>query len=147
PDTGVEEQIVDVLEPDALLVDVVLAVPVAEEAPRDLDLLVPCELAREGLVAGGEGDRHLREPHGGPQLGPPEDHVLHRRAAELLGALLAETPLHGVDDVRLAAAVRADDARESGAEVERSAIGERLEALELELSDVHDRPAGWRGLC
>src|SRR5207237_6868661 len=38
-----------------------------------------------------------------------EDDVLHRLAAEVLRALLAEHPADGIDDVRLTAAVRADD--------------------------------------
>ena len=55
---------------------------------------------------------------------PLEDHVLHALAAQALGALLAEHPRDGVDDVALAAAVGADDGGDAGVEGELGAIGE-----------------------
>src|SRR5262249_37758345 len=59
-------------------------------------------------------------------------------AAEVLGALLAHAPADGVDDVRLAASVRADDADDVGVEVNDGPVHEGLEPADLELSDAHD---------
>ena len=66
-----------------------------------------------------------------------EDHVLHRLAADRERALLAERPEDGVGDVRLAGAVRADDDRHAGPEVERRAVREGLEALHRDRAQVH----------
>ena len=46
-------------------------------------------------------------PSGGAAGGAGEDDVLHLAAAQRLGALLADHPGEGVDDVGLAGAVRA----------------------------------------
>ena len=53
------------------------------------------------------------------------------------GALLAHAPADRVDDVRLAAAVRTDDADDVVVEVDDRAVDERLEPANLELFDVH----------
>ena len=51
-------------------------------------------------------------------------------------------PADGVDDVRLAAAVRPDDARDVVVEVDDRTVDERLEAADLELLDLHQFPFG-----
>jgi hypothetical protein len=66
-----------------------------------------------------------------------EDDVLHRLAADGERRLLAHRPQHRVGHVRLARAVRADDDRHPGREVELRAVGERLEALEGQRAQVH----------
>jgi hypothetical protein len=53
------------------------------------------------------------------------------------GALLAEHPADGVDDVRLAAAVRTDDAGDARGQLEHGAFHERLEPVQLDLLDAH----------
>ena len=109
-------------------VDEVLGLARAEVAPRDQDLAQrspapaggprPAHRPRPArrsaarsqvLVVALEQQRHLRHAER-PVVGVAgEDDVLHRGAAEMLRALLAEHPADRVDDVRLAAAVRADD--------------------------------------
>src|SRR5262249_51547131 len=66
-----------------------------------------------------------------------EDHVFHRVAAELAGALLAEHPANRVRNVRLAATVRSDDARDAVAQLHDRLVDEGLEALDLELLEKH----------
>jgi len=46
---------------------------------------------------------------------------------------LAQHPAHGVDDVRLAAAVGADDAYQLSGDGDMSGIYERLETCEIDL--------------
>ena len=69
-------------------------------------------------------------------LRPPapavEDDVGHLLAAQTLGALLAEHPLDGVDDVRFAGAVGTDDHRDAGRKLEPRLVGKALEAGEFE---------------
>ena len=61
-----------------------------------------------------------------------EDHVGHLAAAEALDALLAQHPLDGVDDVRLARAVRPHHHRDARRKLEPGAVGEALETDDFE---------------
>jgi hypothetical protein len=66
-------------------------------------------------------------------------------SAELLDTLLPETPSYSVDHVGLATAVGTHDARDTGREVEDGAVWKRLEAVKLQLANVHgglDRAVG-----
>ena len=65
------------------------------------------------------------------------DHVLHRLAADAQRALLAERPEDRVGDVRLAAAVRADDHADARRKLELGALGEGLEALDGDRAEMH----------
>ena len=61
----------------------------------------------------------------------------HGVAAQVLGGQLAHDPAHGVDDVRLAAAVGPDDAGEIAGKADRGGIGERLESGDFDLGQAH----------
>ena len=105
---GVHEQLVDVAQAAELAVHQVLALAVPVEAARD-------DALGRSVGAVAVEARDLQVDLGHLQRlaarGAVEDHVLHRRAAQALDALLAEHPVDRVRDVALAAAVRADDAR------------------------------------
>ena len=70
-------------------------------------------------------------------LAAGEDDVLHRPAAQVLGALLAHGPADGVHDVGLAAAVRAHDPGDPVSETEDDPVHEALEPNDLEPLDAH----------
>src|SRR5690606_1774562 len=70
-----------------------------------------------------------------------EDHVLHVASAQRFSALLAEAPPDGIQDVALAAAVRADDGGHAFLELDDSAVGEGFEAGHFDLLEVHVAPA------
>ena len=55
--------------------------------------------------------RDLGQAEAAARAGAVEDDVGHLAAAQALGALLAEHPADGVDDVALARAVGPDDGR------------------------------------
>ena len=80
---------------------------------------------------------HLGAPERTARGGAGEDDVLHLAAAQRLGALLAHHPGERVDDVRLAGAVRADDAGDARLEGEGRRLRERLEALERQALQIH----------
>ena len=137
---GAEEEIRDVAEPDRGLVDEVIAVAAAVQAAGHGDLGVLAELEGDlARVVVLEGERDLGEVVRGARVGAVEDDVLHAAAAEVLRALLAHAPADGVDDVRLAAAVGADDAEDVVVEVDDRAVDERLEPDHLKLLDLHPR--------
>ena len=97
---------------------------------RDLERLV-----REPDVV--ERQRHLGHRRRAAGLGAREDDVFHRLAAQVLGALLAHAPADGIDDVGLAAPVRADHAGDRLADVDDRTVAERLEADDLDPLDAH----------
>jgi hypothetical protein len=65
------------------------------------------------------------------------DHVLHRGPADRPRALLAERPQHRIGDVALARAVRPDDHADAGRELKAHPLGEGLEALHRDRSQIH----------
>ena len=85
-----------------------------------------------GQVEAGIDQRHGDggEPHRLAFAGSGEDDILHPGAAQGLGRLLAQHPVDRIRQVGLAAAIRTDDARDSGpAEPQLGPVGEGLEPL------------------
>ena len=115
-DAGVAEQLLDVEQPHLVAVDLVLALAGAVHAAGDRHLGV---LDRQRAVGVVDRERHLGAAEGGAAGGAGEDDVLHLAAAQALGALLAEDPGDGVDDVGLARPVGADDGGDPGLEPQR----------------------------
>ena len=68
-----------------------------------------------------------------------EDHVFGLAGAQRAAGVLAQHPAQRVGDVRLAGAVRADDARHAGRELQLRLVGEALEALDVESLKIHSR--------
>ena len=148
-DAGVHEEIVDVLEAAGGPVDQVLGLAVAEDAPGDPDL-VP--LHAELLLALGKGHRDLGHVVGLAGVGAAEDDIRHFTAAQGLCRLFAKHPADGVQDVRLAAAVGADDGGHSTVEAQGGLRGEGFESDQFEGLKKHgkggemrrDLSVGWR---
>ena len=116
-DPAVGEQLLDVEQSARGAVDGVLGATVAEHRPGDRHLGVVDRQRAVGVVdrQADLGAAQRRAPGGAG-----EDDVLHLAAAQALGALLPHDPGEGVDDVGLAGAVGADDARDAGLEAHAS---------------------------
>src|SRR5690606_13247214 len=131
---GVAEEVEDVLQPARRAVQLVLAATLAEEDPPDLDLIV-----RDGqaLLLVRKDERDLR-PVQGPAFGRAlEDRLLHLRAPDRRGALLPEDPAHGIADVRLPTPVRSHDGGDPVVEPHFVAVGEGLESVKVETTELH----------
>ena len=129
PGTGIREQHLDVARARLAAVDAVGRAVAAADPARDL------ELARLGEAGQALRPPAQLEPHLGhvvrrARRRAVEDHVLHLVAAQALGRALAHGPAQRLDDVGLAAAVRADDAGQAGLELQLDRLGERLEAAD-----------------
>ena len=129
PRAAAEEHFLDVFEPRKCTVDEVLALAVAVHAPRQLDFIA-IELELPFRVV--EGHRHLGHAEAFAGTGAVENHVGHLAAAQALRRLFAENPLDGIDDVRFAAAVGADDRRHARRKIEPRLVGKRLKANQLQ---------------
>ncbi len=167
-ETGVHQELVDVLEPADLPVDQILALtrsiqpadhfdmPVRDRE-KSVAIAVPVHgsmpvpvAARLGLVArvmplrrGRRGDvreqqTHFRGPGGLAGVAAAEDHVFHPVAAQALRALLAQHPRDRIGDIALAAPVRADDGGDPLVEGKLRPIRKGLETGDLEALQAHD---------
>ena len=137
---GVHEQLVDVAQAARGFVEEILALAVAVDAARDSDL-VP--IGAEFLFAFGEGHRDLGHAERGAAVGAAENDIGHFAAAEGFCGLLAENPAHGVEDIRLSAAVRADDGGDAAVEIQDGFCGEGFEADDFEGLQIHGRLVEW----
>jgi hypothetical protein len=119
---------------------------VVELFERGVDVL-DVRLFLDRLVAH-HVEHDLGHPRGLAALRALEDDVLHLAAAEVLHLLLAEHPRDGVGDVRLAAAVGADDRGDTAAgEDEVCVVCEGLEAGDFEaLEFEHAARSGLNGM-
>ena len=143
-ETRVAQQLLHVEQAARLAVDRVLTRAVAEEGATDRHLAV---VDRQRPVAVVDRQLHLGAAERSARGRAGEDDVFHLSAAQGLRALLAHDPGECVDDVRLARAVRSDDARDPGLQDERGRLRERLEAFERDALQVHPTSfalVGWR---
>ena len=81
-------------------------------------------------------DRNLGKVTRRARRGPGENHVVHAPAAKRLRARFAHRPTERFEKVGLAAAIGANDARQSSLDPELGRLDEALEAAELEASDL-----------
>jgi len=131
---GVGQQLLDVEQPADGAVDGVLALPRAVQVAGDRHLAV-LDGQQPGGVVDGEGD--LGPAQGAAAARAGEDDVLHLAAAQGLGALLAQHPGDGVDDVGFPGAVGADDDRDPRLEVQGGLFRERLEPAQGQRLEEH----------
>ena len=122
------KQGLDVARAGLLAVDAEGAAAAALDAAADRELGGLVEGGGERRLAGFEGQRHLGEVAGRAGGGAGEDHVLHLAAADGAGARLAHHEAQRIDDVRLAASVRPDDAGQARPDLDHGRLGEALEA-------------------
>ena len=129
PGSRPEKKIADVFKPGRHSVDEIFRLPRAVDAAANLHFVdvegkhaLPIVEVEQGL-----GER--RRFAVGRAI---EDDVGHLLSAQAFRALVAEDPLDRIDDVALAAAVGTDDTGNAGGEFEAGAVGEALEAEQIE---------------
>ena len=134
-DAGVQQQLIDVLQPADLAVDGVLAVARAVVPPAQRHL---GGVEAEGVVAVVQRQPDRRVAHRPPPGGAAEDDVLHLAgAAQLPAAGLAQHPADGVGQVALARAVGPHHRGDPFVKGDLHLVGEALEPLDLQLFEDH----------
>ena len=126
------EQVLEVAQPHALLVEQVVVLAAAVQPAPELEHAV---LHRQQPVGVVEDERHVGHALGAALLGARPDDVLALADAER-AALLAERPAERVREVRLARAVGPDHRADPGPELDQGPLGERLEALDAEAEEA-----------
>ena len=136
-ETGAEKHVHHVTTAALGGVQEVLGVPLATDLALDRDLRVGGESPSEAPVAVVEHELHrgLRERLAG--VGAGEHDIGHGSAAKMAGGELAHDPAHRVDDVRLATAVRTDNADQIAGKGYRGGVDEGLEARQPDLAQAH----------
>ena len=134
---GVGEEHGDVAGARLAAVGAVGGAGLAGDAADDLELVVVVEAGGGAAVAVVEGEGDLGVVARGAGARAVEDDVLHAVAAHDRGAVLAHDPAQGFEQVRLAAAVRADDAGQARRDDELGGVDEALEAEEAQAGEVH----------
>ena len=131
---GVGEQQRDVLLADVAAVDPVGRAGAALDPAGDLALAVGLvvRLARFAL----DQQRDFGEVARRPGRGAGEDDVLHPAAAQRLGGAFAHHPADRFQQVRLAAAVGADDAGQPRLDAQLGGLDEALEAAEFQPAEA-----------
>ena len=111
-ETRAEEQLRDVLASAADAVQKVCGLPIARDHALERHLVVACVLSCECAVGIVEHELHGCSPNRLARRRAVEHDVGHGITAQMLRGDLAHDPADGIDDVGLAAAIRADDADE-----------------------------------
>ena len=131
------EELLHVAAAHGLTVDRIRGVAVARDDALHGEFRIGAPGAFERPVRF-EDQLHARASELRAGRGAREDEFGHAGfAAQFRGAPFAQHPPHGVDDVRLAAAVRAHDGRERNVDVDDGEIGEAFEAGDFDLSKTH----------
>ena len=126
--TGIHKGLVNILEPDQIVIDAVFAFSAAVKAAGK-DYLVCVNIDAAVGIIDKKADPGKTGRFAGN--GAAEDNVLHLGAAQTLDRLFAEYPFDGVADVAFAAAVGAYDNGDAVIEGQLGAVGERFEPLHL----------------
>ena len=121
----------------SLAVDAIGRAGLALDAAGDLDRLVVVEGGRRAAVGIVEHEPDFGDVARRPLAGAGEDDVVHARAAHGLVRALAHHPAQSLDEIRLAAAVRPDDAGQSRLDLELGGVAEALEAGQTQALELH----------
>ena len=130
------EQQLDVARAHLAAVDPERRAEAASDPPGQLELVVVAEL-RPCPVDPPQLHRDVGEIVSRPRRGAGEDHVVHLAAAQAARRGLAHHPAQGLDEVRLAAAVRTHDPGQAGLDQQLGRVDERLESGQAQLGDLH----------
>ena len=126
-DACIAEKVYNIAQTAGRAVEFVLALAAAVDAAGNLDF---GKVHRQRLVLVVERQRHFAKRQAAALFRAVENDILHLRAAQRLGTLLAKHPAHRVGDVGLAAAVRADDAGNPVFKCHLHAVRKGLEPVE-----------------
>ena len=135
----VHEQVVDVLESAKRVVDAILRLSIAEHAAGDRDFIV-IDLQRFLAIGHGQGD--FRHALSLALFRAVENDIGHLPTAQSFGRSFSENPANGIDDIRFAAAIRADDPRHTRGEFKDGLVRKRLEAVNFERFEIHRSRSG-----
>ena len=144
---GVGQQLLDVAGPRAAPVDAVAAGAAARQAADHFDYrLIAVRRRRQPLMIV-KRQRHLGKVTGRPGRCPGKDDVVQFRRPNLPGRAFAHNPAQRLDQIRFAAAVRADNSGQAGLDPQFGRFDEgfkagKAQAVELQYRSLRLHPSG-----
>ncbi len=136
---GVRKQDLHVAGAHLASVDAIGGTRLALDPARDVEVVLVVDRRRRRALAVVDGHRHFGVIARGAIAGAREDHRIHVGGAQRLVRRLAHHPAERFHQVRLAAAVRSDDAGQSRFDMEIGRLNEGLEAVQAEARQFHGR--------
>ena len=118
--------------PDAI--KIIVGLTVAADRPFDRNFVVVGPLPAQLAIAVIEHQFDRGLPHRLAGIGTVKHHIGHGVAAQLLGRGFTHDPAHGIDDIRLAAAIGANNANKFTGELNGGRVDKGLETRNFELS-------------
>ena len=134
----IREQLDDVQQPARGAVERVGRLAVAEQGAGDLHLAGRHRQHSVGVV---DRQRDLGPAQCRLVSSAREDHIVHPGGAHRARRLSAQNPSHRVHNIRLAAAIGADDDGDARLQANGGRLGEGLEALQRQRLQIHGRDA------
>ena len=136
---GVGEQQLHVARARLAAIDAIGRAGFALDPAGDLDRLEIVECGRGQAIGIVEYEADFRDVARRTFAGPGEDHVVHAGATHVLVGALAHHPAHGLDEIRLAAAVGPDNAGEARLDLELGGLAKALESGQSQPLEFHGR--------
>ena len=137
PGRGIGKQHGDVARAHLAPVDAENRALLAHDAARNFECLGIVECGRGCAVAVVDHDRDFGVIARGAVGVAGEDHVVHLGRAHGLVGGFSHDPAHGFDQIRFAAAVRADHAGQSRFDIKVGRFNEGLEADQTQPRELH----------
>jgi hypothetical protein len=134
---GIRKQDLHVAGADVAAVDAVDRAGLALDAAGDFQHLAVIHGGRRGAIGIVDRHRHFGVVARRAVAGTGKDHRIHVGGAQRFVRGFAHRPAQRLDQIRLAAAVRSDDAGQTGFDHEISGFDERLKTVEAEAREFH----------
>ena len=132
-----EKQIRDITAAATDIVEKIVRLAIAADLPLDRNLGITGVLAARTAVTVVEDEFDGGSANRFAARGAVEDDIRHRLAAEHFGRTLSHDPAYGIDDIRLATAVRTDNTNEVCREFSGGRIDEGFESGEFYFFQSH----------
>ena len=132
---SIRKQFLNIQQSALGTVDGVFGSAIAEDGTGNGDFGVIDVKRVIGIV---DGQAHLRAAQRRAGGGAGKNHVLHRRASQVLGSLLTHNPGQGIDDIRFARTIGSHDRRDARLKTQRGGGGKGLESAEGEFLEIHN---------
>ena len=143
---GIREQDLHVAGAHVAAVDAIDGTGLALDAAGDFQELAVVDGGRRGAIGIVDRHHHFGVVARRAVAGTGEDHGVHVGGAQRFVRGLAHRPAQRLDQIRLAATVRTNDAGEAGFDHEISRFDERLETMEAKTRQLHEsQNLCWQG--
>ncbi len=128
-DAGIHEEVLDILQAAADIVQAVFTFPAFIEFSGDGNRT---EFRWKEVLGVFEGQAHLRQTRSRAGAGPVKDQAFEVFGPQVADLLFADDPANAIDDIAFSATVGADDPGDTLVKADMGLIGKTLESLNFQ---------------